>query len=436
MPQSDSSTPNTSNDSRRDFMKKSVILGGAAAAGSLSFAQTAHAAGGDTLKVALIGCGGRGMGAAKNATVGDPNLKITVLADIFPDRLDAARKILDHTLNTDGQKRLEVTDETCFTGFDAYKKVMETDVDVVLLTTPPHFRPVMLKAAIAAGKHVFCEKPVAVDAPGCRSVMETVEEARKKKLSIVSGLCWRYAPAVQETVKRIKDGAIGDIIAIQENYLAGTLWNRPRQPEWSEMENQIRNWLYYTWLSGDHNNEQHIHSLDKALWLMDDEPPASCYGMGGRQVRTDPVYGNIFDHHAVCYEYASGVKVFSYTRQMENCFRETEDHIMGTKGSARVLKNQIKGAEDWKYRGPGGNMYDLEHKALYAGIRSGNIINNGIYMTRSTMMAIMGRMATYTGQKITWEKAWNSELDLTPKVYEWGDIEIPEVPKPGFTPFV
>ena len=169
---------------------------------------------------------------------------------------------------------------------------------------------------------------------------------------------------------------------------------------------------------------------------MDDEPPASCYGMGGRQVRTDPIYGNVFDHHAVCYEYANGVKVFSYTRQMENCPRETEDYVMGTKGSAKVLKHQINGAEDWKYRGPGGNMYDLEHKALYAGIRSGNIINNGIYMTRSTMMAIMGRMATYTGQKITWDKAWNSELDLSPKAYEWGDIEFPEVAKPGFTPFV
>ncbi|MGY8770017.1 MAG: Gfo/Idh/MocA family protein [Pirellulales bacterium] len=436
MPQSDSSSTQTSNDSRRDFMKKSALLGGAAAAGSLSFAQSAHAAGGDTLKVALIGCGGRGNGAAKNATVGDPNLTITVLADIFPDKVDATRKILDRTLNVDGKKRFDVTDETCFTGFDAYKKVMETDVDVVLLTTPPHFRPMMLKAAIAAGKHVFCEKPVAVDAPGCRSVLETVEEARKKKLSIVSGLCWRYHPGVQETVNRIKDGAVGDIIAIQENYLAGTLWNRTRQPDWSEMEYQVRNWLYYTWLSGDHNNEQHIHSLDKALWLMDDEPPASCYGMGGRQVRTDPIYGNVFDHHAVCYEYANGVKVFSYTRQMENCHRETEDYVMGTKGSAKVLKHQINGAEDWKYRGPGGNMYDLEHKALYAGIRSGNIINNGIYMTRSTMMAIMGRMATYTGQKITWDKAWNSELDLSPKAYEWGDIEFPEVAKPGFTPFV
>ncbi len=419
----------TSPMERRSFLKGSAALGTAAAVGSLSLPRSAHAAGSDTLKVALIGCGGRGNGAAVNATKGDDNLKITVLADIFPDKVESARKILGRQLG----ERLDVTDERCFSGFDAYKQVMASDVDVVLLCAPPHFRPAHLKAAIEAGKHVFCEKPVAVDAPGCRSVMETVEKAREKNLSIVSGLCWRYHPAVQATIDQIKSGAIGDVVAIQENYLTGTLWHRGREEDWTDMEYQIRNWLYFTWLSGDHNVEQHIHSLDKALWIMDDEPPAYCYGVGGRQVRTDPKYGNVFDHHCVMYEYSQGTKVFAYTRQMAGCFNETEDHVMGTKGIAKVLAHKIDGQTQWKYDGPGGNMYDLEHKALYQGMRSGEIINDGVYMTRSTMMAIMGRMATYTGKKVTWDEAWNSTEDLTPKAYEWGSVDFPEVAVPGVT---
>ncbi|MEX1041723.1 MAG: Gfo/Idh/MocA family oxidoreductase [Pirellulaceae bacterium] len=426
------STPTPNNDSRRQFLKTSTLLGGALATGGLTLPRSVHAAGSDTLKAALIGCGGRGNGAAKNATVGDSNLKITVLADVFPDKVEASRSILKRTLGD----RMEVPDENCFSGFDAYKQVMETDVDVVLLCTTPHFRPAHLRAAIESGKHVFCEKPVAVDAPGCRHVMETVQQAKEKNLSIVSGLCWRYAPSVVETVNRIKDGAIGEVIAMQENYLAGTLWQRPREEGWSEMEYQIRNWLYYTWLSGDHNVEQHIHSLDKALWIMDDEPPARCFGLGGRQVRTDPKFGNVYDHHAVCYEYDSGTKVFAYTRQMAGCYNDTEDYIMGSKGNSRVLKGEITGVNPWKYDGPGGNMYDLEHQALYNGIRSGNIVNDGVYMTRSTMMAIMGRMATYTGKQLTWDEAWNSQEDYTPKSYEWGDVEVPAVAMPGQTKFV
>lgn len=417
---------------RRSFLQGTAALGTAAAVGSLAVPRSAHAAGSDMLKVALIGCGGRGNGAAVNATKGDENLKITVLADIFPDKVEATKRILERQVGD----RLDVPQERCFSGFDAYKQVMASDVDVVLLCTPPHFRPAHLAAAIEAGKHVFCEKPVAVDAPGCRSVLETVEKAREKKLSIVSGLCWRYHPGVKATVEQIKSGLIGDVVAIQENYLTGTLWHRGRQEEWSDMEYQIRNWLYFTWLSGDHNVEQHIHSLDKALWIMDDEPPAFCYGMGGREVRTDEKYGNVFDHHAVMYEYGQGTKVFAYTRQMQGCFNQTEDFVMGTQGNAQVLAHQINGQSQWKYDGPGGNMYDLEHKALYDGIRSGNIINDGVYMTRSTMMAIMGRMATYTGQKITWDEAWNSKEDMTPKAYEWGPVDFPEVAVPGVTKLV
>lgn len=429
-----SATPASSNNlERRSFLKGTAALGTAAAVGSLSMARSAYAGGNDELKVALIGCGGRGNGAAINATKGDENLKITVLADIFPDKVEASKRILGRQLGD----RFAVTDENCFSGFDAYKDVMATDVDVVLLCTTPHFRPAHLDAAIEAGKHVFCEKPVAIDGPGCRKVMETVEKAKQKNLSIVSGLCWRYHPAVIATIDKIKSGAIGDVIAMQENYLTGTLWHRGHKEEWSEMEYQIRNWLYFTWLSGDHIAEQAIHSIDKSQWIMDDEAPVSCYGMGGREVRTGKEYGNIYDHHGVMYEYAGGQKMFLYTRQMAGCYNQTEDFIMGTKGTAKVLNNTIAGATEWKYDGPSGNMYDLEHKAMYQGMRSGNIINNGEYMTKSTMCAIMGRMATYTGQKVSWDQAWNSKEDLTPKSYAWGDVTIPTpIAVPGKTKLV
>jgi predicted dehydrogenase len=424
---------------RRTFLKASTAAAVTGAlAGGMSIARSAHAAGGDTLKVGLIGCGGRGSGAAVNAMNAESNVRLTVLADAFPDQLEAGKANLSKQLG----EKYQVKPEQCFHGFDAYKKTMETDIDVVLLCTPPHFRPLHLKAAIDAGKHVFCEKPVAVDAPGVRSVLATAAEAKKKNLSIVSGLCWRYDLGVRETMKQIQDGAIGDIVTIQENYLTGTLWHRGRKPEWSEMEYQMRNWLYFTWLSGDHNVEQHIHSLDKAMWLMGDKPPALAYGLGGRQVRTGAEYGNIFDHHAVVYEWANGTKCFAFTRQMKGCFGETEDFVYGTKGTASILKNQVKSGKDiWRYKGDKPSMYDVEHKEMIAGIRSGNIINNGEYMSFSTMLAILGRMTTYTGQQILWEDAINSKEDYTPESYAFGEVKLPKattdkVAVPGVTPFV
>ncbi len=422
------------NGTRRDFLQKSsaAVVGGSLAAG-LGSARAVHAAGSDVLKVGLIGCGGRGSGAAVNAMRADPNLQLVAMADAFGDRLEHSRKILERQI----QKKYAVTDDHCFVGFDGYKQLLETDVDVVLLCTPPHFRPAQLRASIEAGKHVFCEKPVAVDPTGVRNVLETVKLAKEKNLSIVSGLCWRYDLGVRETMSRIKDGAIGDIVSVQENYLTGTLWHRGRQDSWSEMEYQMRNWLYFAWLSGDHIVEQHIHSLDKALWLMDDQPPVSCVGLGGRQVRTDEKWGHIYDHFAVCYEWANGVKTFAYTRQMKGCFNEVEDFVLGTNGSAKVLAHEISapGKAPWKYKGPKPSMYDVEHKELFAGIRSGEIINNGEYMSYSTLLAIMGREACYTGQKITWDDAMNSTQDLSPQAYAWADVPTPTVAMPGETKF-
>lgn len=431
MPQPTSSTV----PSRRDFLKTTTagVLGGMAL-GGLAIGRSAYAGGNDELKVGLIGCGGRGTGAAANALNADPNVKLTALGDTFADRLRGSLEQLKKQAEIAG--KIDVPPDRQFVGFDAYQKVIDSGVDVVVLATPPHFRPAHLKAAVEAGKHVFCEKPVAVDAPGVRSVYETSRLAKEKNLSIVSGLCWRYDPGVRETMKRVLDGAIGDIVAIQENYLTGTLWSHPRQPDWSDMEWQLRNWLYFTWLSGDHNVEQHVHSLDKALWAMGDQPPVKATGLGGRQVRIEPQFGHIFDHHAVVYEYPGGVRVFSFTRQQDGCAGDVEDYMLGTKGRCEVLRHAIEGENAWRYQGPKGNMYQVEHNELFAAIRSGNPINNGQYMTSSTMMAILGRMATYTGKTITWDEALASQESLAPPAYDWISLEVPPVAMPGRTPLV
>jgi predicted dehydrogenase len=419
--------------SRREFLKTSTVaVVGGAMTGSLLINRSAHAAGSDTLKIGLIGCGGRGGGAVGNAFAADSNIKLTALADAFADQLQA--KLAQ--LKKEAPERVAVEPDHCFVGFDAYQKLLATDVDVVILATSPHFRPAHLKAAIASGKHVFCEKPVAVDAPGVRSVLETTEEARKKNLSIVSGLCYRYDPPKRELIQRVHDGAIGDIQAMQVSYNTGTLWHHGRNAAWSEMEYQMRNWLYFTWLSGDFNVEQHVHSLDKASWAMHDEPPLRATGLGGRQVRVEEPWGNIYDHFAVVYEYANGVKLFSQCRQMAGCSIDVSDHLIGSKGSAEMMRAEITGPQSWHYHGPKANMYEEEHKALFAGIRSGNPLNNGVYMALSTMLAIMGRMASYTGQTLTWDQCLGSSENLSPAKYEWGPLAVPQVAKPGLTRFV
>ncbi len=422
-----------SGKTRRQFLKQTSVLAGATFVATQTGIPAVHADGSDLLKVGLIGCGGRGNGAAVNATRDQNRAVLTAMCDLFPDRLEASKKHLQKQL----KDKFQVDDDHCFCGFDGYKQLLETDVDVVLLCTPPHFRPEHLAASVKAGKHIFCEKPIAVDPVGVRSVLETCQEAEARKLNIVSGLCWRYDKGVQETVARVRDGAIGDIVAIHENYLTGTLWHRGQRENWSEMETQCRNWLYYTWLSGDHIVEQFIHSLDKALWLKGDEPPVVAFGVGGRQVRTDPKFGNIYDHFSVCYEWADGTKCFAYTRQIAGVFNQTEDFVLGTKGRAQILRHLIEeGESKWRYRGKGDPvMYDAEHYALFDAIRSGKPINNGKYMSYSTLMAILGREVCYTGQKIMWETALNSSQKLGPDKYEWGPGVQSEIAMPGVTRF-
>ena len=313
--------------SRRDFLAGAAVA--AASATLTSLTPAVHAAGSDILRIGLIGCGSRGTGAAEQALRADKNTKLVAMGDMFPDKL---QKSLSHLKRTSGiADRIDVKPDSSFTGFNAYQSVIEM-ADVVLLTTPPHFRPLHLKAAVAAGKHIFAEKPCAVDAQGVRAVLRACEEAKKKNLAVVAGLCWRYHHGMRETMKRVHDGSIGPITALQCTYNTGGLWSVKRQPGWSDMEWQLRNWLYFTWLSGDFNVEQHIHSIDKMAWVMKNEYPIRVVGSGGRQVRTDPLYGNIFDHHTVVYEYASGVKLFSACRQQVGCAQDVSDHIMGTKG--------------------------------------------------------------------------------------------------------
>ncbi len=427
------------NTSRRDFLNSAAAI----AASTLAVGGV-HAAGNDTIKIGLIGTGGRGTGAATNALLADKNIKLTAMCDLFEDRLELSRKIL---LKTKGvSEKVAVTPETCFTGFDGYKKLLATDVNVVLLCTSPAFRPLHLQAAIAAGKHVFCEKPVAVDATGVRSVIETAKLAAQKKLSVCSGFCYRFDRAKREIVKRVHDGGIGKPLAVHGTYNTGELWHRGSDPRWSEMEYQMRNWIYYTWLSGDHIVEQAIHNIDKARWVLKDEVPVTAIGHGGRQQRTDRMYGHIFDHFSIVYDFPSGAKFFLCCRQMRNCANEVFDHVLGTEGAATLnadglmglSEHEIKGPTPWSWPGEHdfGEMYQNEHNELFAAIRKGDVLNNIESAALSTQMAIMGRMAAYTGKKLTWKQVMESKENLMPEKLEMGSMATAPVAIPGVTKFV
>ncbi len=426
--------PQRPHGTRRDFLKTSTL----ATVGTMSLASAVHAAGNDVLRVGLIGCGSRGSGAASQALMADSQVKLTAMGDAFGDRLEAS---LDNLKNIDGlAAKIDVPPERRFVGFDAYKEVLASGVDVVLLTTPPGFRPLHLQAAVEAGKHVFAEKPCAVDAPGVHSVLKSCEEAKRKNLAVVSGLCLRYHAPYREAVRRMHNGAIGEIHTLLANDYRGPIWVYPKKEEWTDMHWQMRNWYYFTWLSGDFNVEQHVHNLDLCAWSMGEQYPVKAIGMGGREVRKGPEYGNIFDHHSVVYEYANGTRLISNTRQIPGCKNDISVHIFGSQGTATLTERRngvrITAPSEWVYREEAKNLYQVEHDELFASIRAGKPINNGEYMAKSTLLAIMGRMATYTGQEITWDMAWNSKEDLTPPRYDWGEIATPAVAVPGVTRFV
>jgi predicted dehydrogenase len=418
---------------RREFLKTSAIVGGVLAAPAILPSNVFGAVNTGTLKVGLVGCGGRGTGAASQALSADKDVVLTAMADVFQDQLQKSLQ----ALQKNHADRVKVTPDTSFVGLDAYQKVIDSGVDVVLLATPPGFRPAHLKAAIDAGKHVFCEKPMATDVPGVRSVLESVKAAKSKNLSLVSDFCWRYEGARREFYKRIHDGAIGDIRAIYATYYAGAVKPMPsaneRPADATDLEWQLRNWYNFTWLSGDGYVEQACHSVDKIAWALKDQNPIKAVAVGGRQTPNNQ--GNIFDHMFVVYEFPDEVRAFMGQRQVGNTYTDNSDYLMGSAGFGKVPGWQapyIKGKETWRYRGDKTDMYQQEHNELFAGIRSGKPINDGEWMAHSTLMGIMGRTAAYTGQEITWEQAMNSQEKLVPDQLDWKmKLDFPPVPVPG-----
>jgi predicted dehydrogenase len=412
---------------RRDFIKSSTA---ALAAAPLAVATSAHAAGSDAVRVGLIGCGGRGTGAAHNALEASAQVRIVALGDVFADRLEACRVRLGAT-----GERGTVDEQRCHVGFDAFRGVIADDVDMVILATPPHFRPAHFTAAVEAGKHVFMEKPVAVDPTGVRAVLDAAEVAEVKGLSVVAGTQRRHEWSYQGAMKRILTGRLGRIVSARCYWNMGGLWMNPPRDEWSDMEWQLRNWLYFTWLSGDHIVEQHVHNLDVINWALGAHP-IRAMGMGGRQVRTHPDYGHIYDHFAIEYEYPDHVHLTSMCRQIDGCANRVEEVFVGTMGYAVTRPGYavVEGTHPWRFDTEDCNPYVQEQRDLIKGfVETGRRYNEARAVAESTLTAIMGRMSAYTGKEVTWEEALNSTLDLSPPVYEFTDLPVPPVAMPGQT---
>ncbi len=424
----------TPESTRRGFLKTSTAATiGAGLAGSLVVPSGVYAGGDEQIKVGLVGCGGRGTGAASQAlhTAGD--VKLIAMGDAFQDRLEGSLGELSKDEQIKG--RLDVPTDRRFVGFDAYQQVINSGVDLVILATPPGFRPIHFAAAVDAGKHVFMEKPVAVDATGVRAVLDSTRKAKEKNLAVGVGLQRHHQKSYLETIKRLQDGAIGDIVCARVYWNMGNLWVKAREPQQSEMEYQMRNWYYFNWLCGDHIVEQHIHNIDVVNWLLG-KYPVRAEGMGGRQVRTGPDSGEIYDHHAVEFVYDGGIHMFSYCRQTPGCWSSVTEHVHGTKGYADISAGMIRpnGEKAWKYRGANENPYQVEHDDLFASIRAGNPLNEGEFGALSTMSAIFGRMATYSGKMLQWDDALASKKSVMPTEFGWNVTPpVPTVAVPGQT---
>ena len=413
--------------SRRNFLKTTGRVTAVSALAGMMMSPV-HAAGSDTIKIALIGCGGRGTGAAANAMSTKANVKLVAMADAFKDSLDGSLNALQKQF----KDRIDVPEERKFTGMDGYQKAIESGADVVLLCTPPGFRPAQFEAAVKAGKHVFMEKPVATDAPGLRRIMAANEEAKKKKLAVAVGHHLRHEAKHRETVQRIHDGAIGELSYLRAQWGSGGVWVRPRQPDQTEMQYQVRNWYYFTWLSGDQLVEQHVHDLDVCNWMAQAHP-IEARGFGGRQVRIGKEFGEIFDHTAVEFTYASGLKMFSFSHHIPGAWDAFADYAHGTKGRAElqgygnnVLLAAGKEPVRWN-RSPDGHQVEMDD--LMAAIQAGQPYNEADWGASSTMTAILGRMAAYSGKVVAWDEAVNSQLDLAPKNLAW-NAETPVKPGP------
>lgn len=440
----------TTGVSRREFLGAGAAAGAGVIAGGLVLPRglqaAAWAGGADTIRLGLIGCGGRGTGALVQALRADPGTTLVSMGDVFEERIAASLSGITEEMGEDAPKRVQVAEDQKFVGFDSYKKVIDSGVDVVLLTGYPAFRPQHLRYAIESGKHVFLEKPVAVDGPGIRSVLESARMAKAKNLACLTGFCWRFAPGMRECFKHIHSGAIGDVTSVQTTYHSGTLSRRPRQPEWSDLEFQLRNWWHFTWLSGDHIVEQAVHSVDRMAWAMSDRLPTRVTCLGGRAARSGPEHGNVFDHFAAVFEYDNGTRAFHTCRQIDSTPSDNSDYVYGRNAWTLVngwgptyVSKAYKGDTVWKasgFKNDAGEMYQVEHNELFASIRAGKPINDTERGANSCLMAIMARQAAYTGQVITWEQAMTSQESLVPENLTW-DTPAPQVVVaiPGQTKF-
>lgn len=440
---------------RRSFLKTSVLAAGALT--QAPFVITTHAENDDPIRIGLIGCGGRGTGAlldalgvethvvypskgyhtedvAEGARSTRKNVKVVALCDLFPDRLNRCRQQLR-------KLKIEVPDEHCFTGFDGYKKLLAIpEINYVIQATPPHFRPEHALAAIHAGKNIFIEKPAAVDPVGVRKIMEAGRLAKEKNLGIVAGTQRRHQAGYVEQMKRIHDGDIGEIMYAHVYWNGGTVWVVEREPGWTDMEWQLRNWNYFTWLGGDHIVEQHVHNLDIANWALQAHP-IKAHAMGGRLARKHPIHGHIYDHFAVSFEYPNGVMVFSQCRQMNGTEGKVEEHIVGTKGRAsasfRINYIRYREGRPWRFdKRKETNPYKQEHTDFINSIRAGQPLNEAQAVAESTLTGIMGRESAYSGQTIEWEQVLNSNLRLGPEKYEFGPLPFPPVAIPGEYKFI
>ena len=422
---------------RRDFLKKTGVAGVIAAGfpGIISGRTVTNA-----LKVGLVGCGGRGSGAAAQALNADPNTELTAVADIDQAIVDRVSARLKGSTRFGDRVKLD----HAFSGLDAYDKVINSGVDIVLLATPPGFRPQHLTAAVNANKHIFCEKPCAVDSPGVREVMAAQKVAQAKNLALVSGFCWRYNNMIVDAVQQVRNGAIGRLVSHYSTYYTNPV--KPMPPEsarpagMSDIEWQIRNWYNFVWLSGDSLVEQSVHNTDKIMWMVNDQPPLSAVAVGGRAVPANG--GNIYDHFAVNYAFPNGYRVFLANRQSTGCFNATLDFVMGTEGTLMLGGGQPRieapdGKIKWQFQGEEYDMYQREHDVLFASIRAGKPKNDDLNLATSTLLAIMGRQAAYTGQQITWDQSLNSQVSLVPKPVDWhAKHEVPGLAIPGRSPVV
>ncbi|HWB26139.1 MAG TPA: Gfo/Idh/MocA family oxidoreductase [Chitinophagaceae bacterium] len=420
------------NQSRRNFVKKSSILAGSVlAAPLLSHATNYFSGSSDVIKIALVGCGGRGTGACTQALSTKQNVQLVAMADAFRDRLDTSYNNLLDALG-DKKDRIQVKEENKFVGFDAYKHAIAL-ADVVILTTPPGFRPIHFEEAVNQGKQIFMEKPVATDPAGIQRVLAAAQIAKQKKLNVVVGLQRRYQTSYREVMKRVKDGIVGDVISAQAWWNNDGVWVHPRQAGWTEMEYQMRNWYYFVWLCGDHINEQHIHNIDVINWVMDDNPPVMAQGMGGREVRKGKDYGQIFDHHYVEFHYGNGVIFNSQCRHQKGTMSKVDEYIAGTKGrvyfdAARIT--DLKGNTIYQFdkKKMENQPYQAEHDELFDAVAKGEYkFWDAERGAKSTMTALLGRMATYSGQVIEWDKAINSGINIMPQTYAF-DAQPPVLP--------